>query len=138
MTKRPLHINAQYIITLPFGPTEPSLRGHRIRILVQHPDLHLPPRVVAAEGIMQTGRWLGERLYIQAQLQRYDKERPTCRCKAYPWPHHKGYGACWANNPGPFCTQCGRPAATIEGESLCCLAPLAGDAELETEFNQGD
>lgn len=143
LVKRQLHAGEIYSIREVFGPTPPELRSERIRVLVQLPDGHLPQRVLAVEGIIQSGRHTGERFYVQARLLHSPGDN-VCRCRAYSWPHRSGGGRCYAIEAGPFCGNCGKPtevrAALVDYPtqkekycdiSMCCEASLYEDAELK-------
>lgn len=77
-----------------------------------------------------------------------------CRCRAYKFPHRETSGKCFANESGPFCGECGKPAeayecdsgvgwteywgcksfdSRIEVLSKCCDAALFSDPELKIE-----
>lgn len=46
-----------------------------------------------------------ERERIRAQIKASDKNRPKCRCAAYPWPHRPGGGLCRWPDPPVECWQ---------------------------------
>lgn len=132
--KRILHINATYVVTAPHGATLSELRSERVRVLVQHPDGHLPANVLAAEVLVLTGRHMGERQYVQSRFRLLASEQEVCRCLAYRWPHRRFSGRCYANGEPPFCGNCGQPSKLGTRFSTCCQAPLFSDPELHKPF----
>lgn len=85
--------------------------------------------------------------------------RPTCTCKAYPFPHRSGSGKCYGDDAGPFCGSCGEPCrptdvdfgigsyeywgfkgvdTNVQTVSDCCEASLFSDASLTKEYCHDD
>ncbi len=134
--KRPLRIGLTYVLTKAHGPTADDLVGKHLRVEVQEPDAHLPPRVLAAQCTALSGKFANTRVYVQGQFRLFNEKTQTvCHCKAYGWPHRLGSGPCWGLSQGPFCGSCGRPTqAVLYSVSVCCSAKLFKDAALDEEI----
>ena len=154
--KRPLKLNETYVIKdVTPGLSRTECVGQRVKVLLQQADDGLPAHFLSVEGLMLSGPRSGQRVLLQGvRLRQHVDERPTCRCKGYPFPHHRGKGRCNAATPGPYCGDCGKTAeyttrrkepeertpGRLTGDwmyaSKCCSAPLFHDPELQVPFSE--
>lgn len=156
--QRKLQPNEIYIINEVLPPLDPkSYVGYKLRVTLQLADDHLPRRFLAVEGVLLQGPEAGQKVLLQGvRLRRDEGQRPVCSCRAYPYPHHKGKGSCYASSEPPFCGDCGRPCTPVawkesthseawgvrqldhsEGvDSSCCHADLYEDAELTKKWSE--